>query len=151
MRFVSAIGAAVFAYLALIAFAFGASTWDNACAGPGCESAPTIKALLTILSVSCLLSLGATVSLFAVHALTGSPRAFASIPTALKVSGSAIGITLFFFVCLLSPVIAAVLIVTAIVTWQLLYRYSKYDARRERAEAEIRRKLGPPPSNPELN
>jgi hypothetical protein len=151
MRFVSAIGAAVFAYLTLIAFALLVSTWDNACAGPGCESAPAIRVLLTALYVACLFSLGLVVSLFAVHALTGNTGAFARIPLALKVAGGTIGVTLFFFVCLLSTAVAATLIVTAIVTWQLLYRYSQHDARRERAEAEIRRKLGPPPSNPELN
>lgn len=151
MRFVTAIGAAVFAYLVVIAFALVVSTWDNACAGPGCESAPAIRILLTALYAGCLVALGATVALFADYTLRGRATTLTQIPLALKACGATVGITLFFFACLISPVLAAVLIATAIVTWRLLYRYSRFDARRERAEAEIRRKIGPPPPNPNLN
>ena len=151
MRFVSAIGAAVFAYLSLIAFTLVVSTFDNACAGPGCESTPVIRALLTVLYSACLLSLGATVTLFADHALRGSSGAFARIPSALKVCGAAVGITLVFLVCLISPIAAAAVIVSAIVTWQLLYRHARRSAAEEAAAVELRRKLGPPPANPNLN
>jgi hypothetical protein len=151
MRFVSAIGAAVFAYLSVIAFTLVASILDSACAGSGCESGPAIKVLLTVLYVSCLLTLGATVTLFADHAVRGNAASLARIPVALKACGVTVGTTLFFLMCLLSPVAAAVLIVTAIATWQVLYRYSRRDSRRERAEAEIRRRLGPPPPDPNLN
>jgi hypothetical protein len=151
MRFVSAIGAAVFAYLSLIAFTLVAATLDNACAGPGCESAPAIRVLLTVLYGSCLLTLGVTVALFADHVVRGRNETFAQIPTALKACGTAVGITLLFLVCLLSPVVAAVLILTAILTWQFLYRYARRSAAEEAATAEVRRKLGPPPPNPNLN
>jgi hypothetical protein len=151
MRFVSAIGAAVFAYLSVIAFTLVASTFDNACAGSGCESGPVLRVLLTTLYVACLLTLGTTVALFTDHAVRGSVESLARVPAALKACGAAVGTTLFFLVCLISPVAAVALIVAAIATWQVLYRHSKRDAARDRAEAEVRRRLGPPPPNPNLN
>lgn len=142
----------VFVYLSVIAFTLVVSVWDNACAGPGCESAPAIRVLLTVLYSACLLSLGATTTLFVDHAVRGNRQSFARTPAALKSCGAAVGVTLFFLMSLISLVAAGVLSLTAIVTWRVLYRFGERGQQRSAgAEVEIPRRLGPPPSDPNLN
>ncbi len=81
MRVVSGLGAALFAYLALIPFTLIANAFDNSCAGTGCETPLTIEVLFVALYLASLLVLGATAVLFADHALRGRRETLAWSPS----------------------------------------------------------------------
>jgi len=153
VRVLSGIGAAVFAYLALIPFTLIASAFDNACTGPGCETPLPVEVLFVGLYVASLLVLGATAALFADHAIRGRPESLALAPAALRACGAVVGVTLFLLFCTISPIggLAATLI--AIGTWRLLARFNPDapDPKMVAAHAKIRRASGPPPSDPTLN
>ncbi len=155
MRFLSGIGTLVFGYLALIPFALIASTLDNACSGPGCDTALPVEALLVALYAASLLALAGTAIVFADHALRGRAESLAREPFALRVCGAVVGVTLFLLFCLISPIGGVIATLAGVVTWQLLARHNssgpgKPETGDPRA-AELRRRSGSPPTDPNLN
>ena len=153
MRVLSGIGAAVFAYLALIPFTLIASAFDNACTGPGCETPLPVAVLFVCLYVASLLVLAGTAVVFADHAIRGRPESLALEPAALRACGAVTGVTLFLIFCAITPIGGLIATVIAIGTWRLLARYNPDapDPKMAAAHARIRRASGPPPSDPTLN
>jgi len=153
VRVLSGIGAAVFAYLALIPFTLIASAFDNACTGPGCETPLPVEVLFVGLYVASLLVLGGTAALFADHAIRGRPESLALAPAALRACGTVVGVTLFLLFCTISPIGGLVATLIAIGTWRLLARFNPDapDPKMVAAHAKIRRASGPPPNDPTLN
>jgi hypothetical protein len=153
MRVVSGIGAAVFAYLALIPFTLIASSFDNACTGPGCETPLPVAVLFGVLYCASLLVLGGTAVVFADHAIRGRPETLTLAPAALRACGAVIGVTLFLLFCTISPIGGLVATAIGVGTWRLLARYNPDapDPKMVAAHARIRRASGPPPSDPTLN
>ena len=153
MRVVSGIGAAVFAYLALIPFTLIVNAFDNSCAGTGCETPLAIEVLFVALYLASLIVLGATAVLFADHALRGRPETLNRVPVALRACGAVIGVTLFLLFCTISPIGGVIATVIGIGTWRLLARYNPDapDPKMVAAHARIRKASGPPPTDPTLN
>ena len=154
MRVLYGIGAFFFAWLDLIPFSLLASALDDACAGPGCETSLAVRVLLAALYVACLLALAGTALLMADYAVRGSERSYVLVPYALRALAGAVGVTLFMQFCLISPIGGVLATLAGIVAWRLLRRHSLSSARRppdDPRTAEIRRRAGGPPANPDLN
>lgn len=95
MRFLAAIGALVFLYLALIPAALLWSTLDSACAGEGCEASVASSALFTLLYAGCVVALLGTAALFTHHAFSGSLVTQQRVPRGLAASMALIAVTTF--------------------------------------------------------
>jgi hypothetical protein len=153
MRVVSGIGAVVFGWLALIPFSLIASTFDNACTGPGCETPLPIEVLFVALYCTTLLVLGGTAVVFADHAVRGRPEALALEPVALRACGAVVAVTLFLIFCTSWPIAGLIATVIGIATWRLLARFNPDapDPKMVAAHTRIRKASGPPPRDPSLN
>ncbi len=95
MRFVAALGALVFLYLALIPGGLLLSTLDSACAGEGCDSSPAASAFFSFLYTACLITLVGTAGLFAHHAVRGSIETQQRLPRGMAASMAVIALTTF--------------------------------------------------------
>ena len=153
MRVVSGIGAAVFAYLALIPFSLIASAFDNACTGPGCQTPLPLEVLFVVLYCASLIVLGGTALVFADHAVRGRPETLALEPVALRACGAVVGVTLFLLFCAIAPIGGLIATAIGIATWRLLARFNPDapDPKMVAAHARIRKASGPPPPDPTLN
>ena len=100
MRFVSVLGALLFAYLAVIPFGLVISTLDSACAGAGCETSLPSKVVFTLLYGICLLALAGTAALFAAHAALVTGRSQERLVGGLLASAAIVAVVAFclFFV-----------------------------------------------------
>ncbi len=143
------IGAAVFAYLALIPFMLLGSTFDNSLLEPRtarrpCPSRWSCFALYS----ACLLALAGTALLFADHAVRGrGPSRSTGSRSRCASALAVVGITLFTLFCLVSPIGGAVATVVGILTWRLLGRHNRSGPRMpgggDPRAAELRRAPAP--------
>ncbi len=153
MRIVTGIGAFGFAWLALIPVALLAYTFDSGCSAPGCGTALPVEVVLVALYGAIMLTVGATMLLLADYTVRARPRSLALVPVALRACAVAVGLTLFFFVCLFSAIAGVVVAVIVVGTWRLLRPHNPpaQDPEMVAMGAEVRRRSGPPPHDPNLN
>jgi hypothetical protein len=119
VRVLAAVGALVFAYLAVIPLAVVGSTVDSACAGSECGYSAPLSVYLVIAFGAAALALGAAAVSMAAYAARPSAGTARLIRTWLKVSVAVIGIVLFSELAIPHPV-AAIVIAASIVPLALI-------------------------------
>ena len=132
MRVLCGIGAFVLLYLAVIPIGLTYSSFDSACAGPGCESSTLLRLALTLIYVACAVVLLGSAGLFAAYAARGGLGAERRLPRALAVTGAVVGIATFSLFLIAYPVGGVFALSLAVATY-VLVRFSG------------RRRVGDPP------
>lgn len=122
MRVLCGFGAVVLLYLAVIPVGLTYSTFDSACAGPGCESSTLLRLALAVIYVACAAALLGSAALFAAYAARGGLGAQRRLPRALAVSGGVIGIATFGLFLIAYPVGGAFALAPALATYLLVRR-----------------------------
>lgn len=110
MRVLAALGAVLFAYLAVIPGAVVGATIDSACAGSACEYSPPLTAYLAVAFGLTAVALGASAITMAIYATRPSPRSERLVTISLKASVALVGVLLFSEVALPHPVAAIVIL-----------------------------------------
>lgn len=113
MRFLAALGALLFLYLAIIPAGLIYSTLDSACAGGACETSVLSRVLFTALYGACLLAIVGTAGLFAAYAVRGTLETQQRLPRAMALTGSVVGIALFVLFAVAFPLGGAVALALA--------------------------------------
>ena len=108
MRVLAAIGALLFAYLALIPGGLIFSVWDSACSGGSCETSLLSRVAFTLLYGLCLAAVLGTAALFADHALRGTLATQQRLPRALLGTAFVAGGATFVLFCVAYPLGGAV-------------------------------------------
>ena len=103
MRVLAAIGALLFAYLALIPGGLILSVWDSACSGGSCETSLLSRLAFTVLYGLCLAAVLGSAAAFAGHALRGTLAGQERLSRALLVSAFVIGGATFILFCVAYP------------------------------------------------
>ena len=137
MRVLAAVGALLFAYLAVIPIAVVGSTLDSACAGSECGYSAPLSVYLVIAFGAAAVALSAAAVSMAAYAARPSARTARLIRASLKVSVAVIGIVLFSELAIPHPV-AAVVIAALVVPLAMMGAA----ARERRPEAGTRRAPG---------
>jgi hypothetical protein len=119
VRVLAALGAVLFAYLAVIPAAVVAATLDSSCAGPSCEYSAPLSVYLVIAFGVAALALGAAALSMAAFAARPSAVNARLIRISLQGSVATIGIVLLSELALPHPV-AALVIVASIVPIALI-------------------------------
>jgi hypothetical protein len=103
VRIISAVGAALFVYLAVIPAGLIFATLDSACAGPACETSVLSRIVFTLVYAACAVAILATAGLLARYTALGTPEVQRQLPRALAVTGFAIGGCAFLLFALAEP------------------------------------------------
>ena len=103
MRVLAAIGALLFAYLALIPGGLLVSVWDSACSGGSCETSLFSRLAFTVLYGLCLVAVLGSAAAFAGHALRGTLASQERLSRALLASAFVIGGATFVLFCVAYP------------------------------------------------
>ena len=110
VRVLAALGAVLFAYLAVIPGAVVGATVDSACAGPQCGYSPPLTAYLVIAFGATAAALGASAITMAIYAARPSPGHERLVGFSLKVSVALVAVLLLSEVALPHPVAAIVIV-----------------------------------------
>ncbi|CAN5137278.1 hypothetical protein BH24ACT23_BH24ACT23_00120 [soil metagenome] len=129
MRWLAALGAFAFAYLAIVPAGLVISTVDSACSGSECETSLASDILLGALYAACFVSVAGTATALALYAIRPSLVRERLIRRGLTLALAAVGATLFALFAFAFPAPALFTLgVGGIVYGGLRYRYGPRSA-----------------------
>lgn len=125
MRFLSGLGAALFAYLTLIPAGLIGSTIDSSCAGAGCESSVLVRIGFTLAYALCAVALLVVAAALAHNAVRGTAETQERAQRSLALAAVIVGVATFGLLTLSFPVGGGVLFVIAAAIYLSLRCYGR--------------------------